>query len=346
MKTIERPSRFFPCSQIAAACAVAGLFLGLAATASASIVTQWDGQLSISCTADVDGRTCTNGHVNRSASGFSAGGGPINGNDNIRSVYSVDHFGQSHSHSLQTVWTASADQGALRAGSFSNAVVPNTGFLNPWEGVRSSVQTLFRDEWTVRGPSVGTRQISAYFRLDGSLGDVGGIALPFGNVNAPFGQARADFGVVFDLTKGGPGQAVVVQSPNGSVGALVSVGDTLHRTLGDGSSNSQGMRFVFDVRDGNRLDLFANLDISSSLSAYADFAHTATLDYILAPDDIDIFSASGALRRRGDRFIYAANDAGEPPPTGNVPEPGTGFLVLCGLGCLGVLRASRVQPRQ
>lgn len=346
MKTIQRPFRRTPSSRIAVACAVTGLSLGLAATALASTVTQWDGQLSVSCTADVDGQACTGSHVNRSASGFSAVGGPINGNDDIQSVYTVDHFGQNHTHSLQTQWTATANQGSLRAASYSGAVIPNTGFLNPWEGASSSVQTLFRDEWIVHGPSVGTRQISAHFSLSGGLGDLGGIALPFGNVNASFGQASADFGVVFDLAKGGPGQAVVVSSPNGSVGALVSVGDTLHRILGDGKSNTQGMTFVFDVRDGNRLDLFADLSVKSSLSAYSDFGHTATLDYILAPDDIGIFAASGALLRQGDRFIYAANDVGGQPPVGTVPEPGTGALVLCGLGCLGVLRVSRAQRRQ
>ena len=83
------------------------------------------------------------------------------------------------------------------------------------------------------------------------------------------------------------------------------------------------------------LDLLASLSVRSTLSAYADFAHTATLDYILAPDDVSITTGSGELLRRGDRFLYASNANTDPVPPGSVvPEPASVWLMLAGLGIL------------
>ena len=319
-----------PC--LLAACATAVTLL--AAPASARVFTQWDGGLNISCTQSLYGLPCVNGSVRSGDSGFSPAGGALNGHAEIDSDYVMDVFGHLDPRHLGTQWSASVAEGMLRASSFSAFVMPVDSVRNPSEDVGSLAEARFADTWLIHGPSVGTRRISAHFSLGGAIGDLGGIAVVGNKVNAPFGAASADFSVDFGLT-GGVGQPIVVQSPDGSSGAAVSAGGSLHRTLNDGVLTTQGLSFVFEVADGNVLDLLASLSVRSTLSAYADFAHTATLDYILAPDDVSITTGSGELLRRGDRFLYASNANTDPVPPGSVvPEPASVWLMLAGLGIL------------
>lgn len=331
-----------------AACAAAAALL--ATPASAGVSTQWDGALGISCTQTLYGLPCVNGTVRSSDSGFSATGRTLSGHAEITSDYAMDVFGRRDPRHLATQWSASAAEGKLRASSFSDFVMPMSSVRNPSEHVGSLAEAVFTDTWLIHGPAVGTRRISAHFSLGGSIGDLGGIAVVGNQVNAPFGAASADFSVDFGLT-GGVGQPIVVQSPDGSSGAATRAGGSLHRTLNDGVLTTQGLSFVFDVADGNVLDVLAHLIVRSTLSAYADFAHTATLDYILAPDDVGITAGSGELLRSGDRFVYTANAGTDPtPPGSDVPEPASFWLVLGGLGVLlsrhGTRRAGRPQPKR
>ena len=200
---------------------------------------------------------------------------------------------------------------------------------------QAQAEAFFQDDWTIRGPTDALRRLKLHFSLDGSVDDLAGIKLPFGQVNGAGGRASGSLSVNIGMDNGS----------NRTLGpvAIGPSGGLLTQCIGLGGCDEPGFKLqsldlLFDVAGGNHLSIFSSLLAQASGSAYADFFSTAKLDYVQAPDDVEILAASGDLFRQGDRFVYRANAAIDPPPLTAVPEPDSLFLLLLGLVMLGTNR--------
>lgn len=309
---------------------IAALFAAWAIlpSAHATVINQVDGNFRVHCVADSVQLPCFNGRYERSAT--RRGVGPQSANDSFDSTYGVDinfPFGPIHQHHTSASWSAAAATGNLKAGAFANLIVPGGDPVFSSELSGASTVAFFSDDWTIHGPANALRRIALHFSLDGGMDDLAGNLLPFGQSYPGGGQAKASLSTRVGLDPGS----------NRTLGpiAIGPSGSLLERCLGFGGcgpagSISQAMDLFFDVAAGNLLFVSADLFVSATGNAYADFLNTAKLDYVLAPDDIDISAGSGELIRSGDRFIYRANGNIDPPPAG-VPEPSSGLLVGLGL---------------
>jgi hypothetical protein len=309
---------------------IATLFVAWAMlpSAHATVINQVDGNFRVHCVADSVQLPCVNGHYQRSAT--SRGVGPQFANDGFDNTYGVNiNFpnGPIHQHYTSASWSAAAAAGNLKAGAFANLIVPGGDPVFSSELSAATAVAFFSDDWTIRGPANSLRRITLHFSLDGTIDDLAGVLLPFGQSYPAGGAASASLSTQVRLDSGsnrllGP---VAIGPSGGRLEQCIGRGG-----CGPAGHSAQAMDLVFDVAGGNLLSIFANLELDATGNAYADFLNTAKLDYVLAPDDIDISAGSGELIRSGDRFIYLANGSIDPPPAG-VPEPGSALLLGLGL---------------
>lgn len=295
--------------------------LALPPLANATVLSTWGGRVMLRCVPTRDDLPCLAEAVNRPLTGVNRGGAVITGSDTAQSLYETVGNGLPVQHLLQANWQSTAAVGLLQAGAFSSYALgaPPSNFGAPL--VRAEAHAEYMDELAIHG-GAGASALTMHFSFNGLLGSQKDLPQPPGMFNYPDGIATAAFRLAISHGRGSP--VTVVQTAPGSLESPGLVTLNRGRQLGDRTPDVQGLEFHFIVQDGSILDLRAQLDIAAELNAFADFRHTATLDYILAPADISISSGSGTLVRQGDRFVFTA-------VTSAVPEPAAAILWLAGL---------------
>lgn len=326
MKTHLPASRILPA--VAALCASVAFL----PAAHAVVVNQVDGVFRVPCAADSVSLLCINQGFSRSFT--DRGVGTRGSSDSFDNTLLIN----GHQHYTKAEWYGQATTGSLKTGAFATLITPIGDPVFSSERSTAFVEGFFSDDWTIRGPTNSLRRIKLHFSLDGSVDDLAGIDLPFGREYAGNGVAFGRLSTSIGLDSG----------TNRFLGpvAVGATGGLLEHCIGRGGcapagSQNQSFDLFFDVAGGNLLSIFAMLTAEAVGSAYADFLHTAKLDYVLAPDDIDILTGSGDLIRKGDRFIYRANDSIDPPPPTGLPEPSSGLLAGLGLILAWVSRRIR-----
>ncbi len=324
-----------PASRILPAVAALCASVAFLPSAHATVVNQVDGAFGVPCAADTVTLPCINQRFSRLFT--DRGVGTRGGSDSFDNTLLIN----GHQHYTKAEWFGQAATGSLKAGAFATLITPIGDAVFPSERSTALVEGFFSDDWTIRGPTSSLRRIKLHFSMDGTVDDLTGIDLPFGREYAGNGVASARLSTSIGLDSGSNRLLAPV--------AVGATGGLLERCIGrvgcaPAGSQNQSMDLFFDVAGGNLLSIFAMLTVEATGSAYADFLHTAKLDYVLAPDDIDILAGSGDLIRKGDRFIYRANDTIDPPPPTGLPEPSSGLLGGLGLILALASRRSRTRP--
>ena len=305
---------------------VACVGLLVAPSARAVAVNQADAGFSVPCISDSAELECNGSHFRRTQTSRGVGG------QSAADSLVVDLTPDVRTG---TISSAQADTGRLKASVFSTLVVSDSISVTSGSFSTGQASAFFQDDWTIRGPTDALRRVTLHFSLDGSVDDLGGIALPFNQVNGAGGSAFANLSVNIRPDSGTNRRLAPV--------AIGPGGGSLTQCIGRGGCGEPGFQeqsldVVFDVAGGNTLSILSSLFVQADGSAYADFFNTAKLDYVTAPDDIDIVTASGDLFRQGDRFIYRANANLDPPPVSSVPEPDSLYLIAFGMVAIGVHR--------